>query len=103
MEQPGIGPWAFFALGKEPEENRMTTEEVDELVEIMTVGVPEEQRYPVPERARATAATAGCFQQISAKRSRAAASSKRTSIARRRTCSDKWSVSAGSITRRDTR
>jgi beta-glucosidase len=51
MDQPGIGPWAHFSLGNEPEEPKMTAAEVDELVEIMTVGVPEEQRYPFPKRA----------------------------------------------------
>src|SRR6266850_7022579 len=50
MEQPGTGPWAFFALAKEPEERGMTKEEVDDLVGIMTAGAPEEQRHPVPQR-----------------------------------------------------
>ena len=50
MEQPGTGPWAFFALAKEPEEKGMSTEEVDDLEEIMFFGVPEEQRYPLPVR-----------------------------------------------------
>ena len=31
MEQPGTGPGAFFALAKEPEEQGMSTEEVDDL------------------------------------------------------------------------
>ena len=48
MEQPGTGPWAFFALAEEPEEKGMSTEEVDDLEEIMFFGVPEEQRYPLP-------------------------------------------------------
>ena len=38
MEQPGTGPEAFFALEKEPEEQGMSQEEVEELVEIMNVG-----------------------------------------------------------------
>jgi beta-glucosidase len=49
MEQPGTGPSAFFALGKESDEHGMSTEEVDDLVGIMTAGAPEEQRYPLPE------------------------------------------------------
>jgi beta-glucosidase len=49
MEQPGTGPKAFFALDPEPDEQGMTQEEVKELVEIMTAGAPEEQRYPTPE------------------------------------------------------
>jgi beta-glucosidase len=48
MEQPGTGPDAFFALDQEPGQG-MTTEEVKELVEIMTAGAPEEQRHPAPE------------------------------------------------------
>ena len=51
MEQPGVGPWAHFSLGNEPEEPKMTAAEVDDLVEIMTVGVPEEQSYPLLKRA----------------------------------------------------
>ena len=51
MEQPGIGPWAHFSLGNEPEEPRVSTTEVDDLVEIMTVGAPEEQPYPLLKRA----------------------------------------------------
>jgi len=43
MEQPGTGPGAFFALAKEPEEKGMTSEEVEDLEEIMYFGVPEEQ------------------------------------------------------------
>ena len=50
MEQPGTGPGAFFALAEEPEEKGMTSEEVDDLEEIMFFGVPEEQRHPVPAR-----------------------------------------------------
>ncbi|HZF17492.1 MAG TPA: glycoside hydrolase family 3 C-terminal domain-containing protein [Steroidobacteraceae bacterium] len=53
MEQPGTGPWAFLALAKEPEETGMSTEEVDNLEEIMFFGVPEEQRYPVAQRPEA--------------------------------------------------
>ncbi|MGH8316326.1 MAG: glycoside hydrolase family 3 protein, partial [Steroidobacterales bacterium] len=53
MEQPGTGPGAFLALVKEPEETGMSTEEVDNLEEIMFFGVPEEQRYPVPQRPEA--------------------------------------------------
>lgn len=49
MEQPGTGPWAFFALDEEPDEQGMTEEEVDELAAIMTAGAPEEQRYPFPD------------------------------------------------------
>jgi beta-glucosidase len=50
MEQPGTGPGAFFALEEEPEEKGMTSEEVDDLEEIMFFGVPEEQGHPVPVR-----------------------------------------------------
>jgi beta-glucosidase len=50
MEQPGTGPGAFFALVDEPEEKGMTSEQVDDLEEIMFFGVPEEQRHPVPAR-----------------------------------------------------
>jgi beta-glucosidase len=48
MEQPGTGPNAFFALGKEPDEAGMTHEQIVELERIMAAGVPEEQAYPVP-------------------------------------------------------
>lgn len=50
MEQPGTGPWAYFSLGNEPEEPKMSNAEVDDLVEIMTAGVPEEQHYPLEKR-----------------------------------------------------
>jgi beta-glucosidase len=48
MEQPGVGPGASFALEPKPAEPAMSKQEVDELVEIMTTGVPEEQRFPMP-------------------------------------------------------
>jgi len=48
MEQPGTGPSAFFALGKEPDEPPMTNEEITDLVNTMSAGVPEEQRFPLP-------------------------------------------------------
>ncbi len=48
MEQPANGPGASFALEPKPAEPAMSKQEVDELVEIMTVGVPEEQRFPLP-------------------------------------------------------
>jgi beta-glucosidase len=49
MEQPGTGPSAFFVLGKEPDEPAMTKEEVTDLVNTMSAGVPEEQKFPLPE------------------------------------------------------
>src|SRR6202051_673163 len=49
MEQPGTGPSAYFALGKEPDEPAMTAEETGELLDIMATGVPEEQRFAVPK------------------------------------------------------
>jgi beta-glucosidase len=49
MEQPGTGPAAFYALTKEPEEPGMSAEEFAELLDIMSFGMPEEQRYPRPE------------------------------------------------------
>ncbi|MBV8604912.1 MAG: glycoside hydrolase family 3 C-terminal domain-containing protein [Pelomonas sp.] len=46
MEQPGGGPDAFFALHDKPADAKgMSAEEVDALVKIMSVGVPEEQRF----------------------------------------------------------
>ena len=48
MEQPGTGPSAAFALGPEPGEKTLSPEETASLVETMTTGVPEEQRYPRP-------------------------------------------------------
>ena len=78
--------------------------EVDDLVEIMTVGVPEEQRYPLRERdVGRAAARRRVFPKISAKHSHAAACRTQTSIARPRACSGRWSGSAGSIARRGTR
>ena len=47
-----------LCAAKEPDEQGMSQEEVDELVEIMTVGVPEEQRFPVARARRGRAATA---------------------------------------------
>jgi len=48
MEQPGTGPSAFFALGKEPDEPPMTNEEITDLVNTMSAGAPEEQKFPLP-------------------------------------------------------
>jgi beta-glucosidase len=48
MEQPGTGPSAYFALGKEPD-GPETTAETAELLDIMATGVPEEQRFAVPK------------------------------------------------------
>ncbi|MCS0657127.1 beta-glucosidase family protein [Massilia terrae] len=45
MEQPGIGPDAYFALGKEAAAAGMTDEDKAELVETLAAGVPEEQPY----------------------------------------------------------
>ncbi|MGH8253362.1 MAG: glycoside hydrolase family 3 protein [Steroidobacteraceae bacterium] len=46
MEQPGTGPGAYFALGKEPDEPAESKEAEDDLQAAMTTGMPEEQRYP---------------------------------------------------------
>ena len=51
MEQPGTGPGAYFALGKEPDEPPATKEAEDDLQAAMTTGAPEEQRYPLPKYA----------------------------------------------------
>ena len=48
MEQPGTGPSAFFALDKEPDEPAMSNEEVTDLVNTMSAGAPEEQRFQLP-------------------------------------------------------
>jgi beta-glucosidase len=45
MEQPGIGPGAFFAVEKEPAAPGMTAEDKAELLETLAAGVPEEQKY----------------------------------------------------------
>jgi beta-glucosidase len=45
MEQPGIGPEAFFAIAKEAGGPPMTAEEKADLAETLAVGVPEEQAY----------------------------------------------------------
>jgi beta-glucosidase len=49
MEQPGTGPGAYFALGKEPDEPPGSKEAEDDLQAALTTGAPEEQRYPVPK------------------------------------------------------
>lgn len=49
MEQPGTGPSVAFALGPEPGEKPMSAEETAQLVDTMTTGAPEEQRYPRPK------------------------------------------------------
>lgn len=51
MEQPGTGPGAYFALGKEPDEPPPSKEADADLQAAMTTGVPEEQRYPLPKYA----------------------------------------------------
>ena len=83
----------------------MTQAEVEELVEIMTVGAPEEQRYPAP-RARLQASRRPP-PGVSNKSRRGARARQRastpTSIARPLACSGRSSGSAGSITRRGTR
>ncbi len=43
MEQPGTGPDANYVLHPEPDERRMTKEEIAELEQTMSVGAPEEQ------------------------------------------------------------
>ena len=59
MEQPGVGPGANFALEKKPAESGMTQQQVAELVEILTTGVPEEQRFPLPKPGDAAPAAEG--------------------------------------------
>ncbi len=49
MEQPGTGPGAHFALGKEPDEPPMTKEAEQDLESAMNTGAPEEQRFPLPQ------------------------------------------------------
>jgi len=52
MEQPGGNPDAFFALHDKPADAKgMTAEEVDALVKLMSVGVPEEQRFAITPKA----------------------------------------------------
>ena len=55
VEQPGTGPSSAFALGPEPGEKAMSPEEIAALVDTMTTGVPEEQRYPRPRESDAVA------------------------------------------------
>jgi beta-glucosidase len=45
MEQPGIGPGAFFAVEKEAAAPAMTAEDKADLLETLAAGVPEEQKY----------------------------------------------------------
>lgn len=45
MEQPGIGPDAFFALGKEAGAAPMSDADKADLAETLAAGVPEEQAY----------------------------------------------------------
>ena len=58
MEQPGTGPGAYFALGKEPDEPPAAKEAEEDLQAALTTGAPEEQRYPLPKYA-GSADTAG--------------------------------------------
>ncbi len=51
MEQPGTGPGAYFALGKEPEEPPASADAEADLQAALTTGLPEEQRYPLPKYA----------------------------------------------------
>lgn len=50
MEQPGTGPGAYFALGKEPAEPPPDKDADADLQAAMNTGVPEEQRHPLPKR-----------------------------------------------------
>jgi beta-glucosidase len=45
MEQPGIGPEAFFALGREAGAAPMTADDKADLAEVLAAGVPEEQAW----------------------------------------------------------
>ncbi len=47
MEQPGIGPSAFFAIDQEPAEPEMTDEEKANLLEAIAAGAPEEQKFSI--------------------------------------------------------
>ena len=52
MEQPGIGPGAFFAVTNEAAAPAMTADDKADLIDALTAGVPEEQKYltrPGPE------------------------------------------------------
>jgi beta-glucosidase len=52
MEQPGIGPGAFFVIEKEAAAPAMTADDKADLLETLAAGVPEEQKYvtrPAPE------------------------------------------------------
>jgi beta-glucosidase len=53
MEQPGIGPGAYFALGKEAGGADMAAEDKADLLDALTAGVPEEQIYATTPRADA--------------------------------------------------
>lgn len=51
MEQPGIGPGAFYAITKEAEGGPgMTAEEKADLLEVLAAGTPEEQIHAIPEQ-----------------------------------------------------
>ncbi len=55
MEQPGIGPGAFFAIEKEAAAPAMTDDDKADLLETLAAGVPEEQKYitrPAPAAAQ---------------------------------------------------
>ncbi|MBS0388802.1 MAG: glycoside hydrolase family 3 C-terminal domain-containing protein [Proteobacteria bacterium] len=49
MEQPGTGPDAYFALGKEPEPPPPDKDADADLQAAMNTGVPEEQGHPMPK------------------------------------------------------
>jgi beta-glucosidase len=53
MEQPGIGPGAYFALGKEAGATDMAADDKADLLDALTAGVPEEQIYATTPRADA--------------------------------------------------
>ena len=55
MEQPGGGPKAFFALGKEPDQADMSEDEKEDMNAALGTGVPEEQRYATVEPVEETA------------------------------------------------
>jgi beta-glucosidase len=69
MEQPGIGPDAFFAIEKEAAAPAMTADDKADLLETLAAGVPEEHAYvttppaaqPAPEPAGVSKNLAAAF------------------------------------------
>jgi beta-glucosidase len=67
MEQPGIGPDAYFAIEKEVAAPAMTAEDKADLLETLAAGVPEEHRYvTVPPAAPPAPEPAGVSKNLAA-------------------------------------